>query len=48
MGPASHMAPVMETVEETYAEMEPTGETRLGLRHEQLLMLFLAVLAEGG
>ena len=46
--PAIYMAPVMETVKKTYTEMEPTGETRLGLRHDQLLMLFLAVLAEGG
>jgi hypothetical protein len=46
--PLLHAVAVTETVEETYEVMEPTGETRLGLRHEQLLMLFLAVLAEGG
>lgn len=41
---ATHTAPVMETVQELYEVMEPTGETRLGLRYEQCLMMETAYL----
>jgi hypothetical protein len=41
---ATYTAPLMETVEEAYEVDEPTGETRLGLRYEQCLLMETAYL----